>query len=170
MTMADLEIYRATTADWRLVRGVRLRALEDAPDAFGSTHAREVTFTEADWTRRLSSENSATFLARLGERTVGIIGGWHDGTAVELVSMWVDPAARGHGVAEPLVAAVVDWARTIGQERIHLWVTVGNNSAYRLYERCGFKATGEHQRLPSNPELTEIGMACSVQQFPPTSP
>lgn len=165
-----MEIYRATTADWRLVRDVRLRALKDAPDAFGSTYAREEVFTQDDWTRRLASENSVTFLARLSERTAGIVGGWRDGAAVELVSMWVDPAARGGGVAEPLVEAVVDWVRAIGEERIHLWVTIGNDSARRLYQRCGFVATGERQPLPSNPGLTEIGMARPVQPFPPTSP
>jgi len=155
---SDVEIYEPSPADWRMVRDVRLRALKDAPDAFGSTYAREVAFTQVDWTRRLADAENATFLARLGERTVGIVGGWQDGAGVELVAMWVDPTARGHGVAEPLVNAVLRWAADIGEERVHLWVTDGNDSAYRLYERCGFVATTEHQPLPSNPELTEIGM------------
>lgn len=168
MTHADLEIYRATTADWPVVRDVRLHALQDAPDAFGSTYAREQAFTEADWTRRLAGENSVTFLARLGERAVGIAGGWNDGNGAELVSMWVDPSARGKGVAGPLVTAVVDWAAATGEKRIHLWVTVGNDSAYRLYERCGFVDTGERQPLPSNPELIEIGMARPVSSTTPS--
>ncbi|HEX6195418.1 MAG TPA: GNAT family N-acetyltransferase [Jiangellaceae bacterium] len=158
MSMADLEIYRATTADWRAVRDIRLRALTDAPEAFGSTYAREVAFTEDDWTRRLASEDSATFLGRLGGRPVGIIGGWRDGAGIELVSMWVDPAARGKGVAKPLIDAVVTWGAAIGEKRVHLWVTAGNDAAYTLYERCGFVDTGERQPLPSNPDLTEIGM------------
>lgn len=156
---ADLEIVRATTADWRVVRDVRLHALKDAPDAFGSTYAREEAFTEEDWIRRLAGENSVTFLGRLEDRTVGIVGGWRDGAGVELVSMWVDPAARGNGVANPLIEAVVGWATAIGDQRVHLWVTVGNDAARRLYQRCGFVDTGERQPLPSNPELTEIGMA-----------
>jgi GNAT superfamily N-acetyltransferase len=162
MTMAGLEIFQATSADWRSVRDVRLRALEDAPDAFGSTHAREEGFSEADWTRRLSREDCVTFLARLGDRTAGIAGGQQERASVELVSMWVDPAARGNGVARTLVEAVVEWARNVGEERVRLWVTAGNDSAYRLYERCGFVATGQRQRLPSNPELTEIAMARPV--------
>jgi ribosomal protein S18 acetylase RimI-like enzyme len=37
-------------------------------------------------------------------------------------------------------------------------VTESNASARRLYERCGFSATGERQPLPSDPSLAEIRM------------
>lgn len=168
MALADLELCRATTADWRVVRDVRLRALKDAPEAFGSTYAREKAFAEADWTRRLAGENSVTFLARFGERTVGIVSGRNDGNGPELVSMWVEPATRGNGVAGALVAAVVDWAAATGEKRIHLWVTAGNDSAYRLYERCGFVDTGERRPLPSDPALSETGMARSLPSAAPS--
>jgi ribosomal protein S18 acetylase RimI-like enzyme len=42
---------------------------------------------------------------------------------------------------------------------VHLWVTETNKPARRLYERCGFKPTGERQPLPSNPALGELAMA-----------
>ena len=40
-------LIRATTlADWQALRDIRLQGLRDAPDAFGSTYARESAFAE----------------------------------------------------------------------------------------------------------------------------
>jgi GNAT superfamily N-acetyltransferase len=73
--------------------------------------------------------------------------------------LWVRSAARGQGVAKGLVRAVVDWARDHQAARVHLWLTKTNDQALLLYQRWGFTLTGESQPLPSNPKLTEIGMA-----------
>jgi len=46
-------LVRATTLDdWQAMRDIRLQALRDAPDAFGSTYAREIAFEPAEWHRR----------------------------------------------------------------------------------------------------------------------
>jgi GNAT superfamily N-acetyltransferase len=76
-----------------------------------------------------------------------------DGRAVDLISMWVRPQARGYGVGEALIAAVLDWARARQARSVHLWVTETNKPACRLYERCGFSPTGERHALPCNPAL-----------------
>ena len=48
-------LVRATTmTDWQVLREIRLQALLDAPDAFGSTHAREAAFGEDEWRQRAS--------------------------------------------------------------------------------------------------------------------
>ncbi len=78
--------------------------------------------------------------------------------AVDLVSMWVDPSARGRRVGERLIDAVAAWAREQGAARLRLWVTEGNRPARALYERCGFRPTGEHQPLPHDATVTEIAM------------
>ena len=77
---------------------------------------------------------------------------------VELISMFVRPQARGHGVGEALVDAVAAWARNRNAASVHLWVTETNKPAIRLYERRGFTITPERQPLPSNPALGELGM------------
>lgn len=41
---------------------------------------------------------------------------------------------------------------------VHLWLMETNRHAWVLYERCGFSATGERQRLQPNKDLSEIGM------------
>ena len=77
---------------------------------------------------------------------------------VELISMFVRSQARGRGVGEALIDAVIGWGRARDATSVHLWVTETNKNARLLYERCGFTATAERQPLPSNPALGEIGM------------
>jgi GNAT superfamily N-acetyltransferase len=72
--------------------------------------------------------------------------------------MFVLPEARGHGVGEALIAAVLDWAGARNATSVHLWVTETNKPARLLYERCGFSLTGERQPLPSNPAVGEVAM------------
>jgi GNAT superfamily N-acetyltransferase len=149
-------VHEVGPEDWRVVRDVRLAALRDEPTAFASTYEREITFGEAEWRKRFG-ERSVTFLADLPQVSpAGIAGGLGDQPrVVELVSMWVAPTARGHGVGEVLVRAVAEWA---GDRGLHLWVNEGNLRARVLYERCGFAVTGERQPMPSDPSLNEIGM------------
>jgi GNAT superfamily N-acetyltransferase len=148
--------------DWQAFRDIRLEALRDAPSAFGSTYEREVVRGETQWRDRIS--RGGTFLAYLPDLTAsepaGLIGGYQEDPAtVELVSMYVRPRARGRGVGEALVAAVIGWARDQNAAEVHLWVTETNAPARALYERCGFALTGEQQPLPSDPSLGEVAMS-----------
>jgi GNAT superfamily N-acetyltransferase len=151
----------ATMEEWQVLRDIRLDALREAPDAFGSTYAEQAASVEADWRRRIS--RGGTFFAYVpevnGTEPAGLVGGFQEkpGT-VELVSLWVRPHARGLGVGEALVAAVIDWARTRNASSVHLWLTEANRHARVLYERCGFWPTDERQPLPAKPDLTEVGM------------
>ena len=81
---------------------------------------------------------------------------------IELISMFVRPQARGGGVGEALIDTVSDWARERRATSVHLWVTETNKAARLLYKRCGFSVTGERQPLPSNPNASEVGMACPL--------
>jgi GNAT superfamily N-acetyltransferase len=151
--------------DWPALRDIRLAALRDAPDAFASTYEEQVAFEEADWRQRIA--RGGTFLAYLPEvdasEPVGLAGGYQAGPdTVGLISMFVRPEARGHGVGEALISAVLDWGRARNASSVHLWVTETNKSACLLYERCGFSPTGERQPLPSNPNIGEFAMARSL--------
>jgi GNAT superfamily N-acetyltransferase len=145
--LANLVIARLAAADWAALREVRLAALRDAPEAFGSTAAEAEKLAEEEWRRRL--EQRAVFLARVSDQRVGLaagIGGDRPGEA-ELVSMWVAPAWRGHGVGDRLVEAVLVWAAGEGFASVGLWVAQGNARAERLYARHGFAATGRVQPM-----------------------
>jgi GNAT superfamily N-acetyltransferase len=138
--VADNLTVRALGAgDWVLKRDLRLAALRDAPGAFGATLADALARDEAGWRRWGST--GAVFAAFSGGRPVGLAGGVPadgDPTAAELFSMWVDPDARGRGVAAALTDAVVGWARGRGYRRVWLEVASGNDTATRTYARYGF--------------------------------
>ncbi|HET9971221.1 MAG TPA: GNAT family N-acetyltransferase [Streptosporangiaceae bacterium] len=153
-------LVRATTLDdWQAMRDIRLEALRDAPDAFASTYARESIFEPAEWHRRATRDGSfLAFIPGLAE-PAGLVGGFEQEPGVaEVVSMFVRPQARGHGVGEALIDAVAAWAQNRSATSVHLWVSETNKPAIRLYERCGFTVTPERQPLPSDPALGEVGM------------
>lgn len=158
-----LSLRRLTADDWAEMRDLRLAALQDSPDAFGSTYARELAFTETDWRTRLSKPSAVTYVADhpdFADGPVGISGGYvNPETGLpELVSMWVRPDARGRGFSIELVEAVVGWAKGLGVDRIQLWVAEVNPAALKLYERSGFTLTGERGELPHNESITELRM------------
>jgi ribosomal protein S18 acetylase RimI-like enzyme len=144
--MTELRVL--TPDDWKDFRALRLAALTEAPHAFGSTLAgwSGDGDQEERWRRRLSIPGSLNLLAVLDGVPVGIASGVPDETsetAIELISMWVSPAGRGHGVGDALMTEIERWARSTGARALRLAVVPDNPHAIRLYERSGFTATGE---------------------------
>ncbi len=70
---------------------------------------------------------------------------------------------RQRGVGGALVDAVVEWARAEDAASIALWVADGNDAARRLYERCGFVATGERDVIRE--DLGEARMRLTLQKL-----
>jgi GNAT superfamily N-acetyltransferase len=155
-----VEIRRVTAAEWRALRDVRLRALADAPGAFGTTHEEAVARPDDWWrewaARSAESDGQSMVLAWDGEEPIGLAGVFAtDGGAWQVISMWVEPRARGKRVGHALLDAVVAWARRRDPERtIRLSGTDGNEGARQLYERYGFADTGVSEPLRSNSSLT----------------
>ncbi len=149
--MTDTVVSRATPADWARVRDVRLRALADAPDAFSVTVDQARSVPEAGWRDQCARTDAVTFLATVHGTDVGMaIGAPHHNVVGDaaLYSLWVAPAARGTGVSERLIDAVVTWACEAGHRHVRLDVGDHNAAAIALYARCGFLPTGRTTTLP----------------------
>jgi ribosomal protein S18 acetylase RimI-like enzyme len=129
--------------DWELLRALRLAALRDTPDAFGSTIPRELELEEAEW--RMRTTNSA--IARCAGQPIGIAGCVVMQDTAELVGMWVAPEARRSGVGGALVEWAAERARTMGFGELRCSVAAGNEAAADLYRRCGFTFTGESEPM-----------------------
>ena len=131
-----------TPDDWRLWRGLRRAALAEAPGAFGSTLSEwsGAGDTEQRWRARL--ENVAfNIVLTWNDEPAGMVSATTPGDdgATELISMWVAPSARGHGLGDAAVRQVMAWAQTIqGGSRLVLSVKRHNDWAIRLYQRHGF--------------------------------
>lgn len=63
-----------------------------------------------------------------------------DGTAVEVKRMYVDPAARGSGVAAAVLRELERHAARLGAERVVLETGTMQPDAMRFYEREGYTA------------------------------
>jgi len=134
-----IELRAVTADDWRDWRPVRLAALADAPDAFGSRLADWADAPEDRWRTRLSIPGALDLLAVEGDRAVGMASGAPtDDDRAELISMWVAPAVRGRGVAGLLIEAIARWAAQTGTTELELSVMPDNDTARRTYERNGF--------------------------------
>ena len=141
-----LEVRRVRAGEWRELRALRLESLQDSPSAFWKRYEEEVDAPDEQWHEWIAS----TFVAVEDGRLVGMAAGASDSGQPNLANvfaMYVRPDARGRGVGELLVEAVVDWARRESFERIRLMVNVENGAAMRLYARCGFRDTGVREPL-----------------------
>jgi ribosomal protein S18 acetylase RimI-like enzyme len=129
--------------DWRVWRSMRLAALTEAPEAFGSRLGDWIDADESRWRERLSIPGAIDLVAldSGAGSPVGMVTGTpaaRRGAGAQLISMWVDPAARGRGVATLLIEAVVTWAIAAGAPRLELSVMAENEPARRTYEKNGF--------------------------------
>ncbi|PWH07545.1 N-acetyltransferase [Brachybacterium endophyticum] len=132
--------------DWEIWRGLRLRALDQAPEAFGTTLEEAVgADSPSHW--RAALEGAMTGFVVEDDGVPAAIGRLlievDPDAPVELISVWVDPAHRGRGLGRALIAAALDHlaARRPGT-RLRLAVVETNAPARRLYESCGFAVIG----------------------------
>jgi len=142
-----MNVRRTAAADWERLREIRLEALENHPAAFSADLADAKALVPEQW--RTNAAQRVTFLAERDGAVVGMIGYGRDAGAKlkhggNLYAMYVRKDARGTGVGDALVKAVLEHAA--GEvEQIKLTVEAENAPAIRLYERNGFQVVG---RLP----------------------
>jgi ribosomal protein S18 acetylase RimI-like enzyme len=165
MTDRDPIIRPFLAAEWPLYRELRLRALQDSPDAYGSILALEAGLSEVEWAERLAhgvhSARELPLVAECEGEPCGLAWVRLDDDAAEsahLYQMWVAAGQRRRGVGRALVDAAAEWARQLGAKRLDLDVTSNNEAAILLYERAGFVTYGEPRPLRPGSTLEAQGM------------
>ena len=145
-----VRLERLTAAEGPRFRTIRLRALQDAPDAFGSTFEESAARPAESWAKQLLE--LPTFVAVENGLDVGLVRCMRHEARSDtawLISMWVAPEMRGRGVGSALVDAVIEWGQTAHVNRLLLDVADHNIPAIALYEKKGFLPTGEVSTLPA---------------------
>jgi ribosomal protein S18 acetylase RimI-like enzyme len=142
LTDADIEEY------WAL----RLRALREEPEAFGSSYEESRERPVAQVAERLREMRAAGdfMLGAYNEdgKLVGIVAfvrdtGLKNRHNADVFQMYVASEVRGQGIGRALVEAVIARARTLdGVERIALAVVTSNAAARALYAHLGFTIYG----------------------------
>lgn len=140
--------------EWPTYKDLRLHALAESPEAFGSTLAAEQGRADAEWASRLAraaeSGSDLPLVALLDGEPIGLAWGRIEKTnpdVAALYQMWVAPDQRGVGAGRMLLEAVIAWARDCGASFLELGVTVRESPAMHLYRDAGFEPAGELQPL-----------------------
>lgn len=159
MSLTPVEVRAAGRRDWRALRVLRLEALLDTPDAFGSTYEEALRRSRAQWKEMARAFNY--FVAIRDGGFVGMAsGGRHDSypDTAWLYGMYVTPEQRGTNVADELVARVAGWARGEGFDALYLDVATNVARARAFYQRMGFVETGERRSMTRDATLELVTM------------
>lgn len=145
-----MDVVRLTPDLWRRQRAIRLASLAQAPEAFGSTSAREEAFDDDVWITRAT--RPVTFLVSVDGTDVGTGGVYERDGRWEVNGMYVDPSARGTGVVEALLSAMHAHVAAAGATEVRLGVMADNARGIAAYRRIGYRETGERVVLPDGRE------------------
>lgn len=165
---STLRIRRIRPSDGPLLRDLRLRSLEDAPDAFGQPLEEARRRPPAEWAQsaRRSSRggNRIWLIAESEGRGVGLVQGRRRRPSTLLLfSMWVDPFVRRQGVGRELIAALEIWARTWGGTETILWVFGANALAIDFYRDLGFMPVRGGQDAESGARFGALAMRRGIE-------
>ena len=159
--MLPVIVRRLVPADAAPLRQLRLDALVETPESFGSSYEEEHTLTLEDirgWITPL--DDGAMFGVFSDDALAGMVGVGRQRKLkmrhkAHIWSMYVAPAQRGRGLGRLLMHAAIAHAQTMrGIRQVQLSVTANNTAAATLYASLGFAEYGrEREALCVNGEL-----------------
>lgn len=135
---------------WQAYRELRLRALKEDAQAFGSSYADSLGQPEAFWKGRLAEaadgKRSWLLFATQETELVGMIGAFLEQEPTDtatIVSVYVPREARGRGIGSQLMEAMLRVLSALPTlTTAQLSVNVTQLAAIDLYRRFGFRGVG----------------------------
>lgn len=147
--MSEIIVRVLGDEEWQQFRDIRLMALQDSPEAFVATAAREAALDEQTWRERMA--RARRLVAERDRTPVGVVclgqGDPEHSCTGELFGLWVAPPGRGTGVAWKLVEASAAQARADGHKNLGFWVGTSNGPAVAFASSFGFRPTGTRRPM-----------------------
>ncbi|MGP0583542.1 GNAT family N-acetyltransferase [Paenibacillus timonensis] len=149
-----MELRILEASDAVIYQTLRLRGLQDHPEAFGSTYEREAAFSAETVADRINPNEDRFVLGAFDEdgTLTGIVTfvresspkARHKGT---VFGLYVTPGMRGQGIGQVLMQELLSRAKQLdGLEQLNLAVVSTNGMALKLYESMGFRTYGTERR------------------------
>lgn len=133
-----MEIHRLDPSEVERYKVIRLRSLQDTPDAFDSTLEELSAWEEARWESQMQRPIWVTVLDGRDAGLVRVMPEKDQPGVAYLISMWMEPEARRQNVGGALVDAAVHWSRAHELRTLKLDVGNANAPAIALYASRGF--------------------------------
>ena len=166
-----VEIITLRVDEWPLYKQIRVEAVTDSPQAFGSNREQQLVHPDSFWQKRLEDaargESQWLLFARSAGDLVGMIGAYRDeNTSQEatVISVYVTPSARGRGISALLMKAILEKLRQAGMRKVWIGVNIEQKAALHLYQKTGFQVVAtEHNRMGDGEFHDEYRMAMMLE-------
>ncbi len=173
-----LEIRLMREGDLLAYKALRDAMLAQHEEAFTSDAATERGRDAESYRSRLTGAGACLFtlLAWDGPQLLGALSAERDGRAkirhiAHIVGMMVADAAQGRGIGRALMqAALALLVQDDALQLVTLSVTRSNQSARRLYERCGFTRYGRLEGAIVLPDGRVLDKDLMVHRLRPPGP
>lgn len=145
----DIKIEIAQPSDWEAYKEIRLEALKNSPEAFGSLPERfekESKKSKLAWQDPLLDQMKFMVLVKKGENPQGIALATKKrnkkGNEWWIISeVYLTPKLRGTGIARKILEKIINEIKNRGGKKVTLNVNKAETqrSAFELYKKLGFR-------------------------------
>lgn len=139
----DFNIRALLPEDWKLLRDMRLFALQLNPDVYYSNYEDTKKISEQEWRKRLKQEGHGVFGLFKKQDLIGITGIYRlpdKFNVARLVMSFIHPDYRGQKLSNLLYDARLNWAKEQnGLEIIEVSHRKGNQASQKSIENHGFQ-------------------------------
>jgi RimJ/RimL family protein N-acetyltransferase len=141
-------------SEWERLRDIRLRSLQESPEAFGSTFEVLNSYTHEQWQEMF--RNLTWLVSNLEGYDIALMSienlTGDFGSTCWIGSCWSDPMFRRRGALRSLFEYLDQNAQIRGWQVPGLGVFVENQGAMQAYQRLGFEPIGQPMPSTRKPE------------------